>query len=101
MVYVPAGDSKHGRQAENVDEKPVHAVYLDAYWICGKTEITRSATTSNTPKCVAMALREQKYPQKSYTHDAGNRNMTSYPVIMWWNRAVLPMGGKFTDGSWR
>ena len=39
MVYVPAGEFQMGSNQGNPDEKPVHAVYLDAFWI-DQTEIT-------------------------------------------------------------
>ena len=33
MVYVPAGEFRMGSDDYQDDEKPVHKVYLDAYWI--------------------------------------------------------------------
>ena len=33
IVYVPAGEFKMGSKKGEPDEKPVHKVYLDAYWI--------------------------------------------------------------------
>ena len=33
MVYVPAGDFIMGSEAGEADERPVHPVYLEAYWI--------------------------------------------------------------------
>ena len=33
MVYVPAGEFQMGSENGNSDEKPIHAVYLDAFWI--------------------------------------------------------------------
>ena len=39
MVYVPAGDFQMGSEDGNDDERPVHTVYLDAYWI-DQTEVT-------------------------------------------------------------
>ncbi len=39
LVYVPAGKFRMGSDDGKSDEKPVHEVYLDAYWI-GETEVT-------------------------------------------------------------
>lgn len=39
MVYVPAGEFTMGSDAYDDDEKPMHKVYLDAYWI-DKTPVT-------------------------------------------------------------
>jgi formylglycine-generating enzyme required for sulfatase activity len=33
MVYVPAGEFEMGSDDGNSDEKPVHAVALDGFWI--------------------------------------------------------------------
>ena len=41
MVYVPAGEFEMGSQNGRDDEKPVHTVYLDAFWI-DRTEITNA-----------------------------------------------------------
>ena len=39
VVYIPAGPFKMGLANGKEDEKPVHEVYLDGYWI-GKNEVT-------------------------------------------------------------
>jgi formylglycine-generating enzyme required for sulfatase activity/tRNA A-37 threonylcarbamoyl transferase component Bud32 len=39
MLYIPAGDFSMGSNDGSDDEKPVHTVYLDAYWI-DQTEVT-------------------------------------------------------------
>ena len=39
MTYVPAGEFRMGSKDGDYDEKPVHIVYLDAYYI-GKYEVT-------------------------------------------------------------
>ncbi|MFZ5818762.1 MAG: SUMF1/EgtB/PvdO family nonheme iron enzyme [Chloroflexota bacterium] len=41
MVYVPAGEFQMGSEDGEGDEKPVHTVYLDAFWI-DQTEVTNS-----------------------------------------------------------
>lgn len=39
MVYVPAGEFEMGSEGADSNQRPVHTVYLDAYWI-GKYEVT-------------------------------------------------------------
>jgi formylglycine-generating enzyme required for sulfatase activity len=41
MVYVPAGEFEMGSTGGASDEKPVHTVYLDAFWI-DRTEVTNA-----------------------------------------------------------
>lgn len=41
MMYVPAGEFQMGSENGSDDEKPVHTVYLDAFWI-DQTEVTNS-----------------------------------------------------------
>ncbi len=41
MAYVPAGTFQMGSQDGYGDERPVHTVYLDAYWI-DQTEVTNA-----------------------------------------------------------
>jgi formylglycine-generating enzyme required for sulfatase activity len=50
MVYVPAGEFKMGSENGLDDEKPVHTVYLDAFWI-DQTEVTNAMYA----KCVEAA----------------------------------------------
>ena len=41
QIYVPAGTFTMGREMGETDEKPVHEVYLDGYWI-DKFEVTQA-----------------------------------------------------------
>jgi formylglycine-generating enzyme required for sulfatase activity len=41
MMYVPEGEFQMGSSVGGPDEEPVHAVYLDAFWI-DKTEVTNA-----------------------------------------------------------
>lgn len=41
MVYVPAGEFTMGSDNGDSDEKPIHQVYLDAFWI-DQTEVTNA-----------------------------------------------------------
>jgi flagellar biosynthesis GTPase FlhF len=45
MVYVPAGEFQMGSETGEEDEKPVHTVNLDAFWI-DQTEVTNKMFTS-------------------------------------------------------
>lgn len=41
MIYVPAGEFQMGSEAGELDEGPIHTVFLDAYWI-DKYEVTNA-----------------------------------------------------------
>lgn len=41
LLYVPAGEFTMGSNSDHADEKPVHTVYLDAFWI-DQTEVTNA-----------------------------------------------------------
>lgn len=41
LVYVPAGEFQMGSNDREEDEKPMHGVYLDAFWI-DRTEVTNA-----------------------------------------------------------
>ncbi|GIK56245.1 MAG: SUMF1/EgtB/PvdO family nonheme iron enzyme [Chloroflexi bacterium] len=78
MVYVPAGEFMMGSEAGQSDEKPVHAVYLDSFWI-DQTEVTNGM--------YALCVRDGDYVQPSsltsYTRDSyyANPTFAEYPVI--------------------
>ncbi len=85
MVYVPAGEFSMGSNDENPDEKPMHTVSLDAYWI-DKTEVTNAMYAV----CVEKgACQPPSYSgsntRGSYYRDA---QYAGYPVIyVDWNKA--------------
>ncbi len=78
MVYVPAGEFQMGRDDGKDDEKPVHTVYLDAYWI-DQTEVTNAMYR----KCVAAGECFPPYSNKSYSQEIyyENHDFDNYPVI--------------------
>ena len=100
MVFVPAGEFLMGSDEGDDDEKPVHDVYLDAYWI-DKTEVTNAqyrafveATSHRTPT-------ECTWGEPTY----GQAGMENHPVVcvLWedaaaycqWAGARLP-----TEAEW-
>jgi eukaryotic-like serine/threonine-protein kinase len=68
MVCVPAGEFKMGSEEGDDNEKPVHPVYLDAFWI-DQTEVTNAM--------YAQFVAETGY-QNAGSSDVGLRN---HPVI--------------------
>jgi formylglycine-generating enzyme required for sulfatase activity len=86
LLYVPAGEFTMGSDKDYSDEKPVHPVYLDAFWI-DKTEVTNAMYA----KCVADSGACKEPPSKdSYTRSSyyGNEKYNNYPVIkVDWNMA--------------
>ena len=85
-VYVPDGEFSMGSNNGDTDEKPVHTVYLDAYWI-DRTEVTNDMYA----QCVAAGGCTPPQDTSSYTHVSyyGNGSYENYPVIQVdWNQAT-------------
>ena len=79
MVAVPAGEFQMGSKAGDRDQKPVHTVYLDAYWI-DKTEVTNAMYA----QCVASG----KCQAPKYTKDSTS-NAENQPVVgVSWSNAI-------------
>ena len=78
QVYVPAGEFRMGSETGNGNEKPVHTVYLDAYWI-DQTEVTNAMYA----QCVAADACRRPLNNISYTRSSYDRNPTyaNYPVV--------------------
>jgi serine/threonine-protein kinase len=86
MVYVPAGEFQMGSEDGDDDERPVHTVYLDAYWI-DQTEVTNGMYAG----CTEVGECGEPGSRKSYTRNSyyGNPEYDDYPVIeVSWNDAV-------------
>ena len=78
MMYVPAGDFIMGSDNGDSDERPVHTVYLDAFWI-DQTEVTNAMYRD----CVANVACSQNKDYRS------NFNGDQQPVVgVTWNQAV-------------
>jgi formylglycine-generating enzyme required for sulfatase activity len=85
MLYVPEGSFEMGSNDGSDDEKPIHSVYLDAYWM-DMTEVTNAMYA----KCVNAGDCDPPQSTSSYTHSSyyGNSQYDDYPVIyVNWNQA--------------
>jgi formylglycine-generating enzyme required for sulfatase activity len=79
LLYVPAGEFTMGSNNGNDDEKPVHTVYLDSFWI-DETEVTNAMYS----KCE----HDGKCGQPSDTSSYDNSNYANHPVLnISWNHA--------------
>ena len=78
LVFVPAGEFTIGSEDGNIDEQPVHAVFLDSYWI-DRTEVTNAMYA----KCVETGDCRPPSNTSSYTRSSyyGNPEFDDYPVI--------------------
>jgi formylglycine-generating enzyme required for sulfatase activity len=78
LVFVPAGEFKMGSEYGNIDEQPVHTVFLDAYWI-DRTEVTNAMYA----RCVETGDCRPPSNTSSYTRSSyyGNPEFDDYPVI--------------------
>lgn len=85
LLYVPAGEFTMGNDNDSSDERPVHSITLDAFWI-DKSEVTNKMYTA----CVEAGVCEEPTNTSSYTHSSyyGNSEFDDYPVIyVNWNMA--------------
>jgi len=102
LVYVPKGDFTMGSDV-STDEKPVHTVYLDAFWI-DQTEVTNKQYQA----CVKAGTCELPSSVGSYTHPSyyGNSEFDNYPVLyVTWDKAnryceVWAGGDLPTEAQW-
>jgi formylglycine-generating enzyme required for sulfatase activity len=85
MVLVPAGNFVMGSTKGDLDERPIHSVYLNAYYI-DKFEVTNALYQAcvNTGTC-KPPVHADSYTRSSYY---GNPFYNDYPVV-WvdWNMA--------------
>jgi len=86
QVYVPAGEFEMGSENGNENERPVHLVYLDAYWM-DQTEVTNEmyARCVQAGICTAPRPSNSSHRPKYYGHPIYD----DYPAInVSWNDAV-------------
>jgi formylglycine-generating enzyme required for sulfatase activity len=84
IIYIPAGNFTMGSENYYDNEKPVHDVYLDAYWI-DKFEVTNAQYQMcvNVDKCVAPK-KSRSFTRDHYYDDP---NYAHFPVmyVTWFN----------------
>jgi formylglycine-generating enzyme required for sulfatase activity len=102
MVFVPAGKFRMGSETAYDDEKPVHEVYLDAFWI-DKYEVSNA----HYAQCVAEGTCSRPLSVESHSRDSyyGNPTYDDYPVIkVIWTQAddyCRWVGGRLpTEAEW-
>jgi serine/threonine-protein kinase len=102
MVYVPAGEFSMGSNNGEDDERPVHSVTLDAFWI-DQTEVTNGmyAMCVDAGKCSPPSSIESQNRPSYY----GNSAFAEYPVVhVSWNAATAYCawaGGRLpTEAEW-
>jgi eukaryotic-like serine/threonine-protein kinase len=71
MLYIPAGEFAMGSEDGDSDEKPIHTVYLDAFWM-DETEVTNEMYA----KCVNAGNCDK--PGGSYF---GDSKYSDHPVV--------------------
>jgi serine/threonine-protein kinase len=78
MMLVPADEFSMGSESGDEDEKPVHIVYLDAFWI-DKTEVTNKMYSL----CVSAGACKEPTDKSSLIQSNyyGNSSFDNYPVI--------------------
>ena len=78
MALIPAGEFQMGSETGSADERPVHTVSLDAFYM-DIYEVTNARYTV----CVQAGGCESPVDTKSYTHSSyyGSSQYADYPVI--------------------
>ncbi|MDP2965908.1 MAG: SUMF1/EgtB/PvdO family nonheme iron enzyme [Pelolinea sp.] len=90
MVYVPAGEFEMGYEDGKANEKPVHSVYLDTFWIV-QTEVTNGKyliclADGICTQPVQGAHRALRHNSSSRDFYYGNLGYNDYPAV-YMNRA--------------
>ena len=102
MVLVPEGNYMSGNENGDIDEVPVHSIFLDSFYI-DKYEVTNALYESCVNASVCRPLRRiDSFTRSSYF---GNPDFDNYPVVYvdWnmanafceWRGATLP-----TEAQW-
>lgn len=102
LIFVPAGKFMMGSNNGKLDEKPVHEVFLDTFWI-DQTEVTNGMYA----ECVGKGSCVPPVNRESHTHLTyyGNPEFDNYPVVyVDWNmaRAYCEWAGRRlpTEAEW-
>jgi len=78
LVYISEGEFQMGSEEQYNIESPIHAIYLDAFWI-DQTEVTNAMYS----QCVEVGACEAPNKRNSYTRERyyANSEFDNYPVI--------------------
>jgi len=100
MVYVPAGEFTMGSDEGDSDEKPVHTVYLDAFYI-DKTEVTNAQYQKCVEAGACQAPTICDWGEPTY----GDASKADHPVVcVSWDgaKAYCEWAGKRlpTEAEW-
>jgi formylglycine-generating enzyme required for sulfatase activity len=90
LLYVPAGEFTMGSDTGHNDEKPVHTVYLDAFWI-DQTEVTNAMYTLcvQSGECIDHSEAIHKARPDFDTSRYANPLYANYAVVyVNWNDAT-------------
>ena len=85
-MYIPSGEFTMGNPQGEINEKPAHTVYLDAYWM-DKTEVSNSQYTT----CVGAEACSEPVSMKSLKRPDYyiNEEYADYPMInVSWQQAA-------------
>ena len=85
MILVPAGNFPMGTNKGDQDERPIHSVYLDDYYID-----TFEVTNAHYELCVRASVCKPPIKADSFTQSSyyGNSRFNEYPVVyVDWNMA--------------
>lgn len=89
MKIVPSGSFNMGSASGETDEKPVHQVHLDAFWM-SKTEVTwdlfelflyKDYEVSQTTKVISPAVDAVTRPSKPYLDMTFGMGKQNYPAL--------------------
>lgn len=94
MMYIPAGEFLMGSNDGNSDEKPIHAVYLDAYWM-DETEVTNRMYSQCVNAGECSQLGGSDYSEAAYQYPVEYVDWNDSQSYCEWVGGRLP-----TEAEW-